>query len=540
MVNINVDALVVGAGFAGIYQTYRLRELGFNVRCIDKAGGVGGTWYWNRYPGAMSDTETYLYRYSWDKEDLCSYPWTHTYVYQPQILEYLNHVVDKHNLRKNMQFHTEMTSADWDEESRLWTITCATGDKFVARYLINALGLLSTPNYPNIKGIDSFQGTLVHTASWPEDLDLNNKTVGVIGNGSTGVQVLTALAPKVKRLVSFQRHPQYSVPSGQGPVQKGYRQWVNENYDQIYQGVWNSSTGFGVPEVSTPTMSVSAEERERTFQALWDQGNGFRFMFSGFGDITTNETANIEACKFIRSKIDEIVKDPKKAAVLKPKDLYARRPLCDTGYYQIFNQENVDIVGLQDTPITSIVPEGIETADGKVHKLDVLIFATGFDAIEGSYLRVAIKGRNHRTLKEEWKDGASAFAAVAVPGFPNMFLISGPQGPFANFPCSIESEVNFITACIQHAENQGTNGINGTVRKSPIMVAKPEANKAYQDLCFKLTEGSLFTKSASWIFGTNLEGRKPVVKFYFGGLKAYRDLTGEEEKQGFPSFSCQH
>ncbi|OQU99963.1 hypothetical protein CLAIMM_05529 [Cladophialophora immunda] len=537
MAAIHLDAVVVGAGFAGIYQTYQLRKLGFDVRCIEKGDGVGGTWYWNRYPGAMSDTETYLYRFSWDKEDLINYPWTRRYVYQPEILEYLNHVVDKHNLRGHIQLNTEMKSAEWDEEHRFWKVVCAGDTVFIARYLLNALGLLSTPNFPSIPGIDKFQGHLVHTASWPASLNLKGKSVGVIGNGSTGIQVMTAIAPIVKSMTSFQRHPQYSVPAGQKTISKEDRQHINDNYDAIYESVWKSKSGFGVPEVSTPVMSVSPDERQRIFQSLWDQGNAFRFSSSGFGDITTNEEANRETCKFIHSKIDEIVKDPEKARVLKPKELYARRPVCDTGYYQIFNQDNVEVISLQETPIISMTPTGIETADGKIHELDVLIFATGFDAVDGSYLRVNIQGRNGKTLKQHWEHGPTAFAAVSMSGFPNMFLITGPQGPFANIPCAIESEVNFITECIRYAECISKARTNSATPQPLKIEAKPEAEDAWQELCIQACEGSLLKTAASWIFGENISGRKPVVKFYFGGLKSYRDFTAEEQMKGFPSFS---
>ncbi|KAK5060206.1 hypothetical protein LTR84_010091 [Exophiala bonariae] len=518
------DALVVGAGLGGIYQTLKLRALHLHVVCIESAPEVGGTWYWNRYPGAMSDTESYLYRYSWDKEDLQTYPWDKHYLYQPDILRYIKHVVDKHDVRKQILLDTTMETATWNEQEERWVIKCNTGKVFSARYLVNALGILSKPNYPNITGLQNFQGDLIHTTSWPE-IDLSSKRVGVIGNGSTGIQVLTALAPKVKKLISFQRSPQYSVPSGQGPVTKEYRAWVNNNYDDIYEQVWKSSTAFGVPEVSRPTMSVSPEERREIFEQVWNQGNGFRFMFSAFGDLTTSVEANQEACKFIHSKIDEIVKDPKKAKALKPTELYARRPLCDNGYYEIFNRDNVEIVDLRQKPITEVVPAGVKLSDDTIVELDTLVLATGFDALDGSYLRVAIKGQQGRTLRDHWKGGATTYAGVACAGFPNMFVISGPQGPFANFPCTIESEVNFVTECIERAEN-GTGYI----------VAKAEAEKDWLDLCNHLTEGSVFKSTRSWIFGQNIEGREPSVKFFFGGLAAYIARTKDEVDAGFPSF----
>lgn len=527
----NLDAFVVGAGAAGIYATYRLSRMGFKLKCIDIAGDVGGTWYWNRYPGAMSDTESYLYRFSWDKEDLQTYPWSRHYIYQPEILEYFRHVVERHDLRKYMQFNTEMLGATWEEDIQKWRIVCSTGEVVISRYLVNALGILARPNYPDIPGLSSFQGKLVHTAKWDEKVKLEGKRVGIIGNGSTGVQVMTAIAPIVKHLTSFQRRPQYSVPSGQGPIPEGYRDEINANYDQIWDTLWNSMVGFGIVESQRKTMDATPEERQRAFQEVWDKGNGFRFMFEAFGDLTINEEANEEACKFIRSKIDEIVKDPKKAKVLKPTQLYARRPLCDAGYYQIFNRDNVDVVGLNENPIKEIVPQGVKTSDGTIYELDVLILATGFDAIEGNYTRIKVVGRNGETMQDHWKDALTSYGAIACAGFPNMFMISGPRGPFANFPPIIELETNFIMSCIEYAERN--TGVTG---RSAIIEALPEAEHEWGELCEKLVEGSLFKKTHSWIFGVNVPGRKATTNFYFGGLKGYSDWVRSTIADGFRGF----
>ena len=281
-----VDALIVGAGFGGIYQLQSLVGLGLNVRVIDRAADVGGTWHWNRYPGAMSDTESYVYRFSWDKEDLQAYHWTHHYLKQQDVLTYLKHVVKRHDLRQYMLFETEMLSADWDTEAEVWRVTTNTSVNFKARYVITALGLLSKQNYPDIPGLGTFQGRTCHTASWSDDIDLSNKRVGVIGCGSTGVQVITAIAGIVKQLYCFQRHPQYSVPSGDGPVSPKYRQEVNKNYEKIMEQVKNSKFGFGFVESETPYESVPEADREDIFENLWRQGNGFRFMSGGFSDVS--------------------------------------------------------------------------------------------------------------------------------------------------------------------------------------------------------------------------------------------------------------
>ena len=381
--NNHYDAIVIGAGFGGIYMLKRLLDQNLRVKVIDAAGDVGGTWYWNQYPGAMSDTESYIYRYSWDKEDLINYEWPEHYIKQPQALAYLQHVVERHNLRPYMQLGTEMRGAEYDEERNVWTIETSTNETFTCHYLVTALGLLSKQNWPDIPGIKSFTGEMYHTGKWPNSHDFKGKKVGVIGNGSTGVQVITQLGKdnEVGRLISFQRHPQYSVPSGDGPVSKEYRQKINDNYEEIWDQVRDSMVGFGFVESTVPCMSVSAEERQRKFQEAWDIGNGFRFMFWTFSDIATDPAANEEACKFIRSKIGEAVKDPEKARKLKPEEYYARRPLCDAGYYQQFNKENVDIVSLKEEPIEAITEKGIKTSKQE-YELDVLIF--------GKYLRAFV------------------------------------------------------------------------------------------------------------------------------------------------------
>jgi cation diffusion facilitator CzcD-associated flavoprotein CzcO len=528
--NLHLDALVVGAGFGGIYQLYALRKLHLNVKVIDVAGDVGGTWYWNRYPGAMSDTESYVYRYSWDKEDLVTYPWSHHYVKQPEVLKYLEHVVDRHDLRKYMQFNTELLSADWDADANLWRVETSTGETFMVRYLITALGLLSKANYPDIPGLDTFKGEVTHTAAWRSNLSVEGKNVGVIGCGSTGVQVITEVAKKVKSLICFQRSPQYSVPSGDRPVSPEYRQYVNSNYDDINAQVRNSICGFGFVESTVPFDSVPPEKRKGIFEELWNKGNGFRFLFGGFSDIATNREANEAACQFIRDKISEIVKDPEKAKKLTPHELYARRPLCDGGYYEQFNRQNVSIVDLKETPIAAITPEGVQTADGKVHKLDMLIFATGFDAVEGNYLRLKIRGHEGRTLKEHWSNGPTSYLGVFVPGFPNLFTITGPQGPFTNLPPAIEAHVELIAASIARAEVARKKGGQG------IIEALPEAEKAWVQECERVAEGSLFKETASWIFGNNISGKKIALRFYFGGLKNYYQTLKDIVEDGYRGF----
>jgi cyclohexanone monooxygenase len=543
MASTQLDALIVGAGFSGIYQLHRLRELGLSVKVVDMAGDVGGTWYWNRYPGAMSDTESFVYRFSWDKEDLQEYPWSRHYVKQPDVLRYLEHVVERHDLRKDMQFNTELVSADWDEDISQWHLELRHDgviQHYTVRYLVTALGVLSTANYPDIPGIKDFQGKLCHTAAWDTSLDLRGKRVGIIGNGSTGVQVITAISKEVKQLVCFQRHPQYSVPSGDRPVEPSYRKEVNANYDAITDQVKNSTVGFGFVESETKFADVPPSDRDAIWQSLWNKGNGFRFMFGGFSDVATDRTANESACAFIRSKIDEIVTDKEKARKLKPYDMYARRPLCDGGYYASFNQPHVDIVSLAETPITSIVSNGIATSDGKVHELDVIIFATGFDAIEGSFNRVRIHGRGGKTLRDHWgPKGPTSYLGVSVPGFPNMLMILGPQGPFSNMPPAIEAHVELNTRLIKRAEDARRNPTtedNATSNEAAVIECTPEAEKSWLAECEDEAKDSLFKQTASWIFGNNVPGKTIALRFYFGGLKKYYAAVERVMRNGLEGF----
>lgn len=532
------DAFVVGAGFGGIYQLHRLRQLNLSVRVIDIASGPGGTWYWNRYPGAMSDTESFVYRYSWDKEDLQTYPWTHHYVKQADVLAYLEHVVEKHDLRKYMQFNTELLSADWNNTSNRWDVKLSDGETYSVRYLVTALGLLSKANYPDIPGISTFKGQICHTAAWPKDLDLRNKRVGVIGCGSTGVQVITDIAKDVQSLTCFQRHPQYTVPSGDRPVQPEYRSWVNQNYDEIFDQVKNSAVGFGFVESTVPFNAVeSPQRREEIFEDLWEQGNGFRFFFGGFSDLATNREGNAAACSFIRKKISQIVKDPEKARKLSPHDHYARRPLCDGGYFKQFNRPNVDVVLLTEDPITSITEHGVQTSRG-LHELDVIIFATGFDAIEGNYNRVRIRGRNGMTLREKWDPvGPTSYLGVAVPNFPNLLMITGPQGPFSNLPPAIEAHVDLISRLIDRAESFRRQQQSDHVTSPILIEALPEAEEAWTQECEQAAEGSLFKETASWIFGQNVPGKKFAIRFYFGGLKGFYQAVQRVIDAGYTGFT---
>jgi cyclohexanone monooxygenase len=521
------DAVVVGAGFGGIYALHKLRnQQGLTVRAFEKGGGAGGTWYFNRYPGAKSDTEGFVYRYSFDKDLLQDYDWPTRYLEQEHILKYLNHVVDRFDLRRDIQLNTEVTGAQFDEARNVWVVRTSTGEEFPARYLVNALGLLAKTNIPDIPGRDSFAGTLVHTNAWPEDLDITGKRVGVIGTGSTGTQFIVAAAKIAGHLTVFQRSPQYCVPSGNGPVDPAEVVKTKQNFDAIWDQVRNSVVAFGFKESGIEAMSVSAEERNRIFQENWDKGNGFRFMFGTFADIATNPEANEAAAAFIRSKIAEIVKDPETARRLTPTGLYAKRPQCNEGYFETFNRDNVSLVSLKESPIEEITPRGVRTVDGVEHALDVLVFATGFDAVDGNYRSMDLRGRRGQHINEHWGEAPTSYLGVTTAGFPNLFMILGPNGPFTNLPPSIETQVEFIADMIRDAERQG----------GAVVEATPEAEQGWTATCNEIANMTLFPKVESWIFGANIPGKKNAVMFYMGGLVNYRAALGDVRSNDFKGF----
>ena len=409
------DAVVIGAGFGGIYMLHKLRnELGLNVQAFEKGGGVGGTWYFNRYPGAKSDTEGFVYRYSFDKDLLQEWDWKHT-LPRPARRRELPRTTSSTatTCAGTSSSNTEVTSAVFDETATFgsWHEHRRGDHEPVPRDGARPAGEDQHPRHP---GRDTFAGTLVHTDAWPEDLDLTGKRVGVIGTGSTGTQFIIAAAKMAEHLTVFQRSPQYCVPSGNGPVGRP-RSPHQEDFDAIWDQVRNSVVAFGFEESSVEAMSVSEAERRRVFQENWEKGNGFRFMFGTFCDIATNPEANEAAAAFIRSKIAEIVKDPETARKLTPTDLYAKRPLCDEGYYETFNRDNVTLVSIKENPIEQITPAGVVTADGVEHELDVLVFATGFDAVDGNYRSMDLRGRGGQHINEHWTDGPTSYLGLSTP-----------------------------------------------------------------------------------------------------------------------------
>ena len=521
-----VDVVVIGAGFGGVFAMHKMaNEQKLNVLGFDRASGPGGTWYWNRYPGALSDSESYVYQYFFDKELYQDFDFKTNYITQPEILAYIEGVVERFDLGKHFRFNEGITSSRFDDATQMWVLTTDSGDVVRAKYVINALGLLAAVNFPDTPGRDSFAGDLVHTAQYPEDLTLEGKRVAVIGTGSTGHQVVTAIGPIVDQLGVYVRTPQYSVPVGLREVSDEQLTQYHEDFEKTRDKVFGSALGYGIDEVSRSIWDYSEEQRNEIFEKAWNEGGGFRFMFSTFGDLASDEDANLIAGEFIQKKIRETVQDPAKAEKIMPSGLHNRRPVCDNGFYETFNYDHVEPINITDTPIDEITPTGIRTTDGVHREYDVIIFATGFDAVDGNYRRMDLKGRHGLDINDAWKDNPTSYMGVTTPGFPNWFMILGPKGPFSNLTTAIEMQVEFISGLIEHA------------RAEDIALVEPtaEAEARWDVLSQEAAEGSLYASADSWIFGANIPGKPRSLLFYMGGVSEMKRLFAEEAAAGYPN-----
>ncbi len=523
-----LEVAIVGSGVGGLYALQRVRDqLGLDVRAFDDAGDVGGTWYWNRYPGCRVDTEASVYCYSFDEELFRQWQWSERYPRQPEVLAYLNAVADKHDLRRSISFGTRIVSAIWDESLARWRLATARGERFTARYLIEGVGLLSSTNTPAFPGVERFRGAVHHAARWPAaGVDLAGKRIGVVGTGSTGIQIVTALAPEAGRLYVFQRTPQYVVPLGCGPFPAARRAQMQADPRGFVARALDTASVFGLDESTTSAMSMSAAERERVYDAAWRKGGGFGFMLETFGDIVTSRAANDTATDFIRAKIRSIVADPVLATRLCPTDLYAKRPLAVDGYYECFNRDNVTLLDVKETPIVEITERGIRTSAEEI-ELDVIVFATGFDAITGNYLKIDTVGRGGLRLADKWRNGPIAHLGMTIAGFPNLFMIFGPFGPFTSQPLVHEYQVNWMTTLMMQARGRGAHAID----------TAPDAEQAWVQRCRAGAEQTLFPQVDSWINGANVPGKPKASMFFMEGMAAYMKELEAIAKAGYASFS---
>ena len=525
------DAVVIGAGFAGLGMLWRLRELlGMSVQVYEAGDGVGGTWYWNRYPGARCDSESYVYCFSFSKELLQEWDWSGKYPEQPEILSYLNHVADRFELRRNIQFETRVTSARFLEETNLWEVETDRGDRVTARFLITGIGCISAGNVPDIPGLESFQGDWYHTGSWPhEGVDFAGKRVAVIGTGSSGVQSIPVIAKQAERLTVFQRTPQYTIPARHETVDRRFiEEEVKPNYDAILEKARWSQSGFPVDFSERLALEVSEEERLETYETLWAKG-GFSFLHASFKDIRTDKEANDTAAEFVRSKIRQIVSDPETVSKLLPMDhpLGSKRALIDTNYFETYNRENVELVDIRRSPIQEITPTGIRTEDEEF-EFDMIVFATGFDAMTGSFLRMDIRGRTDLSLKEKWSEGPRTFLGLQVAGFPNMFTITGPGSPsvLSNMPVAIEQHIEWIADFIEHLREQGIETAE----------ADFDAEAEWVSHVNEVAETTLYMLANSWYLGANIPGKPRVFMPYAGGLGTYREKCEEIAGKGYEGF----
>lgn len=523
------DAIVIGAGVAGLYQLYKLRELGLRVRVFEAGSGVGGTWYWNRYPGARFDSESWTYGYSFSKELLQEWDWEEHFAAQPQTERYLNYVADKFDLRRDIQLSSRVTSAHYCEETRSWLVTLDNGNRHSTRFLVTAIGVLSAATMPNIPGIGTFKGVSCHTHRWPkEGIDFAGKRVGIIGTGATAVQTIQELAKTADHLTIFQRTPNWCAPLHNGKINKQEMDDIRARYEEIFALCRTSPGCYIHAPDPRKTLETTAEERE----AFWEQlyaSPGFGVWMGQFSDTLTDHEANKLASEFVAKKIRQRVNDPAVAEKLIPKNhgLGTRRVPLETGYYEVYNQPNVELVDINETPIERVTERGIQTRDVE-REFDVIIYATGFDAITGAFDLIDIRGVDGVKLKDVWRDGPQTYLGVLVEGFPNFLMSMGPHAGLGNYTRTAEYSVEWVTGLMRFAFERGLTRIEAT----PAGVAE------WTDHVLALGEGQLMNEVGSWMTGVNrnLEGKqKPRIMRYSGGHPAYREHCNAVAAAGYRS-----
>jgi cyclohexanone monooxygenase len=522
------DVVVVGAGFAGMYMLHRARELGLTVRVFEAGDGVGGTWYWNRYPGARCDVESMEYSYGFADDLQQEWEWTERYATQPEILRYANHVADRFDLRHDIQLSTRVTSAHFDGDTNRWRITTDRGDAVTAQFLVTAVGLLSSLNTPDIPGLDAFEGSTYHTGAWPhEGVDFTGKRVAVIGTGSSGIQSIPLIAREAGELFVFQRTPNYSIPAHNAALDPAFVADVKSSYPEFRDANRKMMVAFGSrsPMNDVSVFAVSDEERERVFEDRWVYG-GLGFL-GAFNDLIINDAANELAAEFVRRKIRETVHDPAVAEQLTPTTRIGCKRLCvDSGYYETFNLDHVTLVDISETHIERVTPSGLCVA-GREYEVDSIVFATGFDAITGSIMNIDIRGRGGRTLADAWHEGPRTFLGLGVAGFPNLFTITGPLSPasLTNVIVSIEQNVEFIRDCIAYLREHEYVSIEAT----------EDAQDAWAEHVNMVASFTVYPSCNSWYLGSNIPG-KPRVFMTLIGFPPYVERCNDVAAKGYEGF----
>jgi cyclohexanone monooxygenase len=525
-----VDAVVVGAGFAGLYLLHRLRSVGVSARVFEAGSGIGGTWFWNCYPGARCDVESLEYSYSFSPELEQEWEWTERYPSQPEILRYLNHVADRFDLRRDIRLNTTVTDASFDEDSSRWQVRTEAGDRISARFCIMATGCLSQRNEPDFEGLETFEGDWYHTGNWPkEPVDFTGKRVGVIGTGSTGIQAIPAIAEEAAHVTVFQRTPNFSVPAQNRPLDPEFVRRMKAAYAEHRRKARESAFGVPVEANEKLALEVAPDEQVREYESRWEQGGGATMLLA-FADLLVDENANATIAEFVRSKIRETVSDPEVAEKLMPHDhpLGTKRICVDTGYYATYNRDNVSLVDVRSAPIEQITPKGVRTSEAE-YELDAIVFATGFDAMTGALFDIDIRGTGGTTLRSQWADGPRTYLGIATVGFPNMFLITGPQSPsvLSNMVVSIEQHVEWITDLLEYMRERGLHRVEPT----------REAQDAWIGHVTEVGNATLFPRAKSWYTGANIPGKPRVFMPYVGGVGTYRQECDEVAAKGYEGFA---
>lgn len=524
----SVDAVVVGAGFSGLYALHRLRNiLGLNAQVYEAGGGVGGTWYWNRYPGARCDVPSFFYSYSFSEELDQEWRWSEKYASQAEIEKYLNHVADRFDLRRDIRLNTRVISATYNEEGCVWVIGTDDGRHVQARFFISAAGILSVGHIPDYNGRDTFKGRTYFTGQWPrEGVDFSGQRVGIIGTGSTGIQVIPIVAQQAAHLTVFQRTPNYAIPLRNEPVQVEVEREIKRNYPEIRRKERASPSGLPIDPPSRSALEVSSAERREIYEAGWRAG-GFE-LIAGFKDLVTNRDANATISEFITEKIRAQVHDPELAEKLVPRHPFGtKRPTMESGYYEALNRDNVTLVDLKATPIEEIVPGGIRTTEAE-YELDSIIFATGFDAFNGSLFRMNIRGRRGIRLEDYWSAGPRTYLGLTSRYFPNMFMITGPQsGVQFNVSRNIEHHVEWITDCIEYMYQHDYETI------------EPEeaAENRWAEIVNEAANATLIPETDSWWLGSNIPGKPRAILRYIGGAVEYQRECAAVAKKNYEGFT---
>lgn len=523
------DVVVVGAGFAGMYMLHRLRGLGFSARVYEQGGGVGGTWYWNRYPGARCDVESMQYSYSFSEELQQEWDWSERYAPQPEILNYANHVADRFDLRRDIQFDTRVARAAFDARTKCWSVTTSDGQTVEAQFIVLATGCLSNARKPDIKGLESFKGPVYHTGSWPhEDVDFTGLRVGLIGTGSSGIQSTPVIAEQARHLTVFQRTANFSIPARNAALTDEERDNFRKTYPEIRRFAREvARNGIFAEQPDRGALDDSDDTRNGKYSARWERG-GLTFMYV-YNNLGLERSANDTAANFVRGKIAEIVKDPETAKLLQPNShpIGTKRICIDTDYFATFNRPNVSLVDIKTNPIEEVTANAVRVA-GKDHEVDALVMATGFDAMTGSVAKIDISGPGGRTLNEKWAEGPKTYLGLMSAGFPNLFIITGPGSPsvLSNMIVSIEQHVDWIADCLVHMRRQGV----------ATMEASGEAEDKWVAHVNEVAHGTLYPQANSWYMGANIPGKPRIFMPYIGGVGVYRRICDEVAAKGYEGF----